>query len=218
MAQPTVLLADDHALFRDGIASLLRAGGLQVVGHAGNGAEAVSLARELRPDLILMDVNMPEVSGLDATRAIKTEMPDVKVVMLTVSDDDGDLFESIRSGADGYILKNTPGDDFADLISRVFDGEPAMSRGLASRILGEMRGDDRTVSAETSDADGLTERETEVLSLAGRGSTNREIGEALTISESTVNYHMRHVLAKLHMRNRTEAAAYAIRQGLIQST
>ena len=216
MAQPTVLLADDHALFRDGIASLLRAGGLQVVGHAAHGAEAVSLARELRPDLILMDVNMPGVSGLDATRAIKTEMPDVKVVMLTVSDDDADLFESVRSGADGYILKDTPGDDFADLLSRVFDGEPAMSRGLASRILGEMRDGDKRRPAATSTHGKLTERETDVLKLAGKGATNREIGETLSISESTVNYHMRHVLAKLHMRNRTEAAAYAVRQGVLE--
>lgn len=217
MALPTVLLADDHALFRDGIASLLRAGGLQVIGHAANGAEAVSLARELRPDLILMDVNMPGVSGLDATRAIKTEMPDIKVVMLTVSDDDADLFESVRSGADGYILKDTPGDDFADLLSRVFDGEPAMSRGLASRILGEMRDGDNRRPVVRSAQDELTERETEVLKLAGNGATNREIGETLSISESTVNYHMRHVLAKLHIRNRTEAAAYAIRLGLIES-
>jgi DNA-binding NarL/FixJ family response regulator len=214
MAPPRVLLVDDHALFRDGIASLLRAGGLEIVGQAGDGGDAVQQTRDLRPDLVLMDVNMPGVSGLDATRAIKTEMPGVKVVMLTVSDDDADLFEAIKSGADGYILKNTPGDDFSELLARLFEGEPAMSRGLASKILGELREGAASRQSASEEA-ALTEREIEVLQLAGEGAINREIAAALHLSESTVNYHMRNILSKLHFRNRTEAAAYAVRKGLI---
>lgn len=216
MAPPRVLLVDDHALFRDGIASLLRAGGLQVVGQAGDGAEALRLARELRPDLVLMDVQMPEVSGLDATRAIKAEMPQVKVVMLTVSDDEHDLIEAIKSGADGYILKNTPGDDFSEMLSRVFQGEPAISRGLAAKLLRELRGPQQPSPKGPVDEE-LTERELEVLQLAAGGATNRDIAARLFISESTVNFHMRNILSKLHLKNRTEAAAYAARKGLLRS-
>lgn len=212
----SILIADDHALFRDGIASLIRAGGLQVVGQARDGTEAVELTRSLRPELVLMDVNMPGVSGLDATRAIKTEMPTVKVVMLTVSDEEDDLFEAIKSGADGYILKDTPSEDFTELLSRVFEGEPAISKGLANKIFDELRGGPRTAPARPASGEELTEREIAVLQLAAGGATNREIAAKLFISESTVNYHMRNVLSKLHFRNRTEAATYAIRKGLIE--
>ncbi len=215
MPAPTVLVVDDHALFRDGIASLLRAGGIQVLGQAGNGEEAIAKARELHPDLILMDIRMPGVSGLDATRAITAEMPDVKVVVLTVSDDEQDLFEALKGGAVGYILKDTPGDDFSELISRVFAGELAISKGLASKILGEFRrgdGPPRPVSPRES----LTQREIEVLSLTAEGATNKEIAVQLHLVESTVNYHTRNILSKLHVRNRAEATAYAVRQGLIK--
>ena len=215
MVTPRVLLVDDHALFRDGIASLLRAGGLEVVGQAADGAEALSQALELRPDLILMDVKMPVVSGLAATRTIKKEMPEVKLVMLTVSDDDNDLFEAIKSGADGYILKDTPGDDFSELISRVFKGEPAISRGLAAKIFQELRGAGHTETEELSAEGRLTCREVEVLQLAAVGATNKEIAAKLHLAESTVNYHIQHILSKLQLRNRTEAAAYATRKGLL---
>ncbi|MBI2916633.1 MAG: response regulator transcription factor [Chloroflexi bacterium] len=217
MGPRKVLLVDDHALFRDGIASLLRAGGLEVAGQAGNGEEAIRKARDLKPDVILMDVKMPGVSGLEATRAIKTEMPEVKVVMLTVSDDEQDLFEAIKGGADGYILKDTPGDDFSELLTRLFEGEPVFSRGLAARMLSEFRrGRPGTGREETAEEE-LSDRELEVLQLAAGGATNKEIAARLFISESTANYHIRNILSKLHLRNRAEAAAYAARKGLLKT-
>lgn len=218
MAKPRVLLVDDHALFRDGIASLLRAGGLEVVGQAGDGLEALKQTRTLHPDLILMDVQMPGMSGVDAAKAIKSESPDVKVVMLTVSDDEQDLFQAIKNGADGYILKNTPGDDFSELLSRLFLGEPAISRGLAGKILGELRQSRSPAHREHSVSEQLTDREMEVLRLLAEGNTNKSIAAEIHLSESTINYHIQNILAKLHLRNRTEAAAYAARRGLLDTS
>ena len=216
MALPRVLLVDDHALFRDGIAALLRVGGLEVVGQASDGAEALSLARELHPDLVLMDLRMPGVSGLDATRAIKTEMPRVKVVILTVSDGERDLFEAIKSGADGYILKNTPGKDFSEMLSRVFQGESVISSSLAAMIFDELRQGQQPPNSGPETEENLTEREMQVLQLSATGTTNKEIGIRLDISGSTVNFHIQNILSKLHLRNRTEAAIYAVRKGLIR--
>ena len=214
MMQPRVLLVDDHALFRDGIASLLRVGGLEVVGQAGSGEKAIVCARELHPDLVLMDLTMPGISGLDATRAIKTEMPEIKVVILTVSDDENDLFEAIKNGADGYVLKNTPGDDFSEMITRLFQGEPAISRGLAVKIFAELRSGRPAVDEGPRSEEELTRRELDVLELTASGTTNKEIATCLNISQSTVNFHIQNILSKLHLRNRTEAAAYAVRKGL----
>ena len=132
-----VLLADDHPLFRDGLATLLRARGMDVVGEASNGVEAVEKARALKPDLILMDVNMPQMTGLEATRIVKTERPETKIVILTVSDDDENLFEAIKSGAQGYLLKSLQSQAFFDLLNGVAQGEAPISRGLATKILGE---------------------------------------------------------------------------------
>ncbi len=216
MAPRRVLLVDDHALFRDGIASLLRAGGLDVCGQAGNGEEAIEKAREMRPDLILMDVSMPGMSGLDAARVIKAELPDTRVVMLTVSDDEQHLFDAIKNGADGYILKDTPGDDFSELLTRLFEGEPAISKGLASLILQEFRRAPKKTPRSDIPGENLSERETEVIRLAAEGLTNREISERIFISESTVNYHVRNVLSKLQLRNRAEAVAYAARKNLLR--
>ncbi len=216
MAPRRVLLVDDHALFRAGIASLLRAGGMDVCGQAGDGEEAIKKARELRPDLILMDVSMPGMSGLDAARAIKAELPDTRVVMLTVSDDEQNLFDAIKNGADGYILKDTPGDDFSELLSRLFEGEPAMSKGMATLILQEMRRGSKKTPQNEVPGESLSGRETEVIRLAAEGLTNREISERIFISESTVNYHVRNVLSKLQLRNRAEAVAYAARKNLLR--
>ncbi|MBI2871960.1 MAG: response regulator transcription factor [Chloroflexi bacterium] len=208
-----VLLADDHALFRAGLASLLKAWGLEVVGQAGNGEEAIAMARELHPDLIFMDIHMPAPNGLEATRAIKTELPDIKVVILTVSDDEQDLFEAVKSGAEGYLLKNLREEEFADLVSRLSRGEPVMSPILAKKLLQEFARlrEDRP-RAEV--LPGLTDRERELLEHVARGRTNKEIAAALYISENTVNYHMKNILSKLHLRNRAEVVAWALEHGL----
>ena len=157
-----VLLADDHTLFRDGLASLLSAWDMEVVGQASNGLEAVALARQLTPDLVLMDVNMPRMNGLEATRIIKAELPEIKVVILTVSDDEENLFEAVKSGAHGYILKNIPGDEFGALLASLAQGEPAMSRGLAKRVLEEFAraaASNQHTGRETQMAEPLTARE-----------------------------------------------------------
>jgi DNA-binding NarL/FixJ family response regulator len=208
-----VLLVDDHALFRAGLTSLLNAWGVHVVGQAGDGQEAIARTRELQPDLIFMDINMPTLSGLEATCAIKSEFPGVKVIMLTVSDDDQDLFEAIKSGADGYLLKNLREDEFAELLDRVSKGEPIMSPGLARRLLQEFaRLKDEPSSLDPGQS-GLTPREQEVLEQLTLGATNREISAALYISENTVNYHMKNIISKLHLRNRSQVVAWAVSHG-----
>jgi DNA-binding NarL/FixJ family response regulator len=209
-----VLLVDDHAVFRAGLASLLRAWGFQVIGQAGNGDDAISQARILRPELIFMDIVMPGRNGLEATRAIKAESPDVKIVMLTVSDDDQDLFEAVKSGADGYLLKNLPEEEFTRLVERIRIGEPAMSAELAKKILREFGRIAQTSEMDRSDPL-LTDREREVLEHVARGATNREIATALIISENTVNFHVRNILSKLHVRNRSQVVAWAAKHGLI---
>ncbi|MBI4308102.1 MAG: response regulator transcription factor [Chloroflexi bacterium] len=207
-----VLLADDHALFRAGLASLLKAWGHDVIGQAGNGEEAIARARELRPDLVFMDINMPRPNGLEATRAIKAEFPDMKVIVLTVSEDEQDLFEAIKSGAEGYLLKNLREDEFAELITRVSRGEPAMSPSLAKRLLREFARLKEEEHHEEIDA-GLTTREREVLEQVARGATAKEIARSLYISENTVNYHMKNIFSKLHLRNRAQVVVWAVEHG-----
>ena len=210
-----VLLADDHALFRAGIASLLRAWGMEIVGQAADGFEAIELTRRLRPELVLMDVGMSPCNGLEATRVIKAELPDVKVVIVTVSEDEQDLFEAIKSGAEGYILKGMSEEELNGTLTRISAGEPALSPGLANKILEEFArmardGAGKPVGPE----DELTDREREVLRLVAEGATNREIASSLYVSENTVGFHMKNILAKLHLKNRAQAAVFAIRAGL----
>lgn len=211
-----VLLADDHNLFRAGIASLLRVWGMDVVGQAGDGLEALELARRLTPDLILMDIEMPRCDGLKATRLIKAEMPDVRIVIVTVADDDEHLFEAIKSGAEGYLLKDMHEDELERTLDAVVAGEPALSPGLARRVLDEFARMARSEPERPPEPEqALTTREGEVLRHVAAGSTNREVGQALHLSEHTVNFHMKNILQKLHMRNRAQAVAYAIRTGLV---
>lgn len=206
-----VLLVDDHALFRDGLASLLTAWDMEIVGQASDGQDGVEKARALRPDLVLMDVNMPRLNGLEATRIIKTEMPDTKVVVVTVSDAEENLFDAVKSGAEGYILKNASGEEFGRLLSNLARGEPAMSPGLARRLLDEFAriGSKTRGPGETEEA--LTPREQEVLEQVAGGKTNREVGSILFVSEETVKYHLKNIMQKLHLRNRAEVVAWAIR-------
>ncbi len=210
-----VLLADDHALFRAGIASLLKAWGMETVGQAANGLEALEQARALRPDLVLMDIGMSPCNGLEATRLIKAELPETKIVIVTVSDDDDDLFEAIKSGAEGYLLKDMSEEELGRTLTGIATGEPALSPGLAAKILDEFARLSRDGAIKEAESDGLTPREREVLELVVTGATNREIAAALYISENTVNFHMKHILAKLHLKNRAQAVAYAIRSGLV---
>jgi Response regulator containing a CheY-like receiver domain and an HTH DNA-binding domain len=210
-----VLLADDHALFRAGIASLLRAWGLEVVGEAANGFEALELTRRLRPDLVLMDIGMPDCNGLEATRLIKAEFPDTRIVMVTVSDGDEDLFEAVKSGAEGYLLKDMSADDLERTLEAVASGEPALSPGLATKILDEFARLARVGPAKEPE-EALTPRERDVLQMVAEGATNREIATALFVSENTVNFHMKNILRKLHLKNRTQAAAYAVRRGVAE--
>jgi len=206
-----VLLADDHALFRDGVRSLLAARGVEVVGEAGDGQEALEATLRLRPDVVLMDITMPRMDGLEATRLIKARLPQTKIVMLTVSDEDRVLFEAIKSGAQGYLLKNLQASEFFDLLAGIERGEAPISRGLAGRILEEFAR--RRAPSASGEAEELTDREREVLQAVSGGASNREIAASLHISENTVKFHMKNILDKLHLRNRAEVVAYAARRG-----
>jgi DNA-binding NarL/FixJ family response regulator len=213
-----LLIADDHPLFRDGMRSLLEARGINVVGEARNGREAVDQARRLTPDVVLMDLNMPEMNGLAATRILSAEQPDVKVVILTASEDDADLFEAIKSGAQGFLFKNLDSADFFRLLEGVGRGEPALTPGLAKRLLGEFARPTAPVPTTAGRGpEGLTEREQEVLELLVQGVTsNRELAERLVISENTVKYHLRNILDKLHVQNRAQVVAFALRHGMVE--
>jgi DNA-binding NarL/FixJ family response regulator len=215
-----VLIADDHPLFRDGLRSLLEARGIDVVGEAKNGREAVEQSTRLRPDVVLMDLNMPELGGLDATRLISAEQADIKVVVLTASEDDADLFEAIKSGAQGYLFKNLDSNDFFRLLEGVARGEPALTPGLARKLLGEFaRPAAPAQPAAIDEAQSLTEREREVLNLLVQGITsNRELAERLVVTENTVKYHLRNILDKLHVQNRAQVVAYAVRHGIVDAS
>jgi DNA-binding NarL/FixJ family response regulator len=214
-----ILLVDDHVLFRKGVASLLSScQDLEVVGEAMDGMEAVEIAREMVPDVILMDISMPECSGLEATRLIKREMPHVKIVMLTVSDDDCDLFEAIKNGAEGYLLKNLEPYQLFDMLEGIRRGEAAISGTLAAKILQEFRESDRSPARQPEEGGLLTPRESEVLEQVVKGSTNEEIAATLSITENTVKVHLRNILEKLHLQNRIQAAVYAVRQGLVDDS
>ncbi len=207
-----VLLVDDHPIFRDGIATLLSTEpGMEVVGEAGSGRAAVEKALALRPDLILMDIQMPDMNGLEATRHIKAEMPEARIVMLTVSDDDEDVIEAVRSGAQGYLLKSLESEVFFELLAGLARGEAAIPPGLAWQVLQQISGAD----APTPEVESLTQREVEVLRLVAEGYTNQQIGQDLSLSEHTIRFHLRNILKKLHAQSRTEAATRAMREGLI---
>ncbi|MDO8691862.1 MAG: response regulator transcription factor [Dehalococcoidia bacterium] len=211
-----VLLVDDHALFRDGLVSLLSLqDDIEVVGVANDGLEALEKARELVPDLILMDVKMPRCNGLEATRLIKEEMPHIRIVMLTVSEDDQDLFQAVKNGAEGYLVKTLNAEELIDLLKGVFRGEAPLSRAMARKILHEFALQFRRSDAVHIPRGDLTRREVEVLQLVSEGAPDKQIAVHLCISQRTVKNHMHNILDKLHLQNRVQAATYALRQGLI---
>lgn len=212
MDKMRILLADDHILFRKGLTQLLSSQpDFLVIGEAGDGLEALDKARELMPDLILMDINMPRCDGREATRRIKAELPYVVIVILTVSDDDQDLFVALQNGAQGYLLKKMEPEDLFAQLRGLARGEAPLSRLLAGKILREFA----KVHAPLPDGEReLTAREEQVLQLVARGMSNREIANQLVVAENTVKNHLRNILAKLHLDNRVQAAAYALREGL----
>lgn len=210
-----VLLVDDHPLFRKGLASLLgREKGFEVVGEAQDGAEALNKTKDLKPDLVLMDIYMPGGDGLEATRRIKEALPSIKVVILTVSEEDKNLFEAIKCGAHGYLLKKIEPRDLFEMLRGVFRGEAPISRATATKVLSEFAEQARR-SPEKAPAETLSPKEREALQLLTEGLTNKEIGNQLGIAENTVKNHLKNILGKLHLANRVQAATFAIEKGLI---
>ena len=210
-----ILIADDHALFRDGLRSLLRTEGHDIVAEAKNGREAIQLAHQHKPDVVLMDLSMPEVDGLTATRTIVAELPEVKVIILTASDEDINLFEAIRSGAQGYLMKNLEADEFFDMVDRASRGEPALTPAFAKKLLQEFARPPQTAEHEPQrgENDELTSREREVLELMVQGVTsNRKLAKQLGVSENTVKFHVRNILDKLRLHTRAEVVGYTLRK------
>lgn len=217
MAGMRVLIVDDHSLFREGLRNIIEAEpDFEVVGEANDGIEAIIKAAELKPDLILMDVTMPVCDGLEATQRIKKQSPDMTIVMLTVNDDDEKVFEAVRNGAQGYLLKNINSKEMMASLKGAARGEAAISRSMGGKILDEFRRVGRLGgSASESDQIYLTAREQDVLKLVADGRTNKEIAHSLNVSIHTIKSHMRKILAKLHLDKRSQAADYARREGLI---
>ncbi|MBI5032872.1 MAG: response regulator transcription factor [Chloroflexi bacterium] len=206
-----VLIADDHSILREGMRLILSADpAFDVVGEATNGEDAVARAQALLPDVVLMDVHMPGMNGIEATRRIHATLPQVRVMILTVSDKDEDLFGAIRAGAKGYLLKNSEASQVLDAIRRLANGEAVLPPALAARVLDEF-------AAPPQAQETLTEREIEIIRLVAQGLGNKEIATKLSLSENTVKTHVRHILDKLQLRSRSEAAAYAVQAGLIKS-
>lgn len=216
MAPIRVFLADDHALFREGLSGIISSQpDMQVVGEADDGLEAIVKAAQLKPDLILMDIQMPGCDGLEATRAIKKELPETIIVVLTVRDDEEKLFEAIKNGAQGYLLKSIRAREMLEMLRGALRGEAAISPHLAGRMLEEFRRMSRQVPDEPDETLDLTPREQEVLSLVAQGKADKEIANELSISVHTVKSHLRNLLAKLQVSSRREAARLAKKQGLL---
>jgi len=209
-----VLLADDHALFRSGLTALLHnAGDIEIVGEAKDGHEALAKAEELVPDVILMDLYMPGLHGVEATGAIKKKLPQVKIIILTISEEDADLFDAIKVGAHGYLVKKIEPEVLIETLRRVSNGEVFLSGRTAGKILREfsrLANRDPEILGEP-----LSSREKDVLEKITKGATNKEIAAALFISENTVKNHLKNILGKLHLENRVQAATFALKKGLV---
>ena len=212
-----VLIVDDHALFRRGLRMVLeQESDVEVVGEAADGEEAVDVAQELMPDVILMDVRMPKRSGIEATEEIKDLIPHARILMLTISEDESDLFDAIKAGASGYLLKEISIEEVADAVRAVAAGQSRLSPSMASKLLTEFAAmSRRSEEPEQLPAPRLTDREMQVLRLVAQGLANREIAKQLFISENTVKNHIRNILEKLHLHSRMEAVVYAVREKLL---
>jgi len=207
-----VLIVDDHPVVRKGLSALLnaKAAGIAVVGEATNGNEAISRTKELNPDVILMDLMMPEMDGVEAIKRIMEDIPDAKILVMTSFATDDMVFPAIKSGALGYLLKDSEPNELINAIRHVHQGEPSLHPKIARKVLMEIS---NPVTKTTSE-DPLTDRELDVLKSIAKGKSNQEIGMALSISETTVRTHVSRILAKLHLASRTQAALYALKEGL----
>ena len=222
-----VLLVDDNRLMLEGLQNLLEVHHIEVAGVAVNGLESIELARELKPDVILMDIRMPHCNGLTATRLIKAEMPEAGIIILTTSTEDDDLFEAIKSGACGYLLKSIDTDELVEALNQVQQGTPPFSPGLAAKLLdefvrasspkGSIPSRSSGESSEPTSASVLNPRQIEVLSLVAHGLSYKEVGARLFISERTIKYHMAEIMDRLHLENRAQVLAFAGRMGLTVS-
>ena len=212
-----VLIADDQALFRRGLYVVLGTEeDIEVVAEAEDGEEAIAKAEELAPDAVLMDVRMPRVNGIDAARRIRELLPSTKILMLTVSDEEDDLYEAIKAGANGYLLKEISVEEVANAIHAVVQGQSLISPSMASKLLNEFNSLARQAAEkEELPAPVLTARELEVLKLVARGMSNKDVADELFISENTVKNHVRNILEKLHLHSRMEAVMYAVRKRLV---
>jgi two-component system NarL family response regulator len=213
-----VLVVDDHQMFRRGVAMVLeQQPDLELVGEAGDVTEAVQIATDKLPDVVLMDVKMPRGSGIEATAQIKELVPSAKILMLTISEEEADLYDSLKAGATGYLLKDVAIEEVVEAIRSVHQGESRISPSMASKLINEFaamskRGDEKPQSPQPR----LTEREMEVLRLVAKGRNNRDIAKELFISENTVKNHIRNILEKLHLHSRMQAVVYAVREGFIE--
>jgi DNA-binding NarL/FixJ family response regulator len=215
-----VLVVDDHALFRRGLQMVLGSeSDIEMVGEASDGAEALKVAAEMTPDIVLMDVRMPKRGGIDATTAIKAAVPSTKIIMLTISDEEADLYDAIKAGAMGYLLKEISIEEVASAVRAVYNGQSLISPSMASKLLTEfatmVRKDDERQQVPTPR---ITDREMEVLKLVAKGMNNRDIAKRLFISENTVKNHIRNILEKLQLHSRMEAVVYAVREKLLEIT
>ena len=217
----SVLLVDDHLLFREGLQKIVSDwDDAEVVGEAANGRDALKKAHELLPDIVLMDISMPIMDGVEATRRIARELPSTHVVILTSSEEEKDLFEAVKGGACGYVLKNTPGRKLHDLLRGVMRGESPIAGVMATKILNEFnRPQEVSEDAEqlAENIEPLTEREQQVLKLVAQGLSNKLIGAELDLSENTIKKYLHNIMDKLHLNNRVEAAMYAVRKGLVST-
>lgn len=211
-----VVIADDHRLFRQGLIGLLntRPDLVRVVGEAATGREAIQLVEALRPDVILMDIQMPDGDGLSATEHIRQSSPEVRVVILTASESDEQLYRAVRLGVAGYLLKNLDAEELFNLLASVGLGEAALTRAMAARLLKRVA---HHATHDKTEQPELTEREVQVLRLVVQGASNPEIAEQLCVSVNTIKTHLRNILEKLHLDNRTQVAGYAVQAGLVSS-